>query len=194
MIPQQGFQNERALDCLLHSGGAVGLVVIVSTAWWLLAVPERAADSGGVLSARAAQLRAVHAELLELNRELDGLEARVEERSFRIPAEPRESEFLQDVMRIAAEANFTIRDYQPSQPKTQAGCPHIFIELYGAGDYRSICRFLDEVTRLPRLATVEKLDITGEPADGAYPVAITIAVYFTGRPAAGEPTGGRNHG
>ncbi len=195
MFKQQSFQNERPLDCLLHAGGAIGLVVIGSIAYWLIGAPDHApGDSAKRPSAQAGELRAVHAELLQLENDLAAVEARVQEGSRRIPPEPRESEFLKDVMRIAGEANFAIRDYQPGQPRTQVGCPHIFIELAGSGDYRSICQFLDGVSGLPRLSTIERLDIVAEPTGTTYPVSITLAVYFTGRPTSDQHNGGGNDG
>ncbi len=195
MFQRQSFHNERPLDCLLHGVGAIGLVIIGSIAYWMVAAPNRApADSARMPSAHAGELRAVHAELFQLENELAAVEARIEEGSRRIPTEPRETEFLRDVVRIADEVNFTLRDYQPSQPKAQTGCPQVLIDVYGSGDYRSICRFLDEVGRLPRLATIERLDIAAEATDAVYPVSIQIGVYFTGQPAGGEHKGGGNHG
>ena len=174
------------------------MAAIVALAYWLFALPgdQTAAEAARPEAAECeARLRAVHAELADVDRQLRAVAERVEEESRRVPNDPGEDEFLSHLLRAAKDAGLVVRDYHliPATP-VKSGCQQIAVRLSGAADYRGICRFLDSVSKATRLTTIEKLEINGADAATAYPVEVTVAVYFTGRTAADGKRGSVKNG
>lgn len=197
MFQHQGSARERSLNRLLHTAGALGAAAIIAVACWGTGAAKRGStvvQAGPDFAKHTRRLRAVHNELAELEEQLGIVEERVQEGNRRIPPEPGESQFINDILRIAGQAGFTIRDYQPVPPVSRVGCQQIRIHVLGSADYRGICQFLDEVSRLPRLTTVETLEIAASESAEPYPIAVTLAVYYTGRTANADATEGGSHG
>jgi hypothetical protein len=182
---------------LLHAVGVAGLVAIGTLAY-ALAAPSAPVGGSGVSGQRpatsGARSRGVHTELAEVEKELAATEARLQEGRRRIPVEPRETEALQELVRLAARDGLRIADYQSAPPIARTRCRQILIHLSGSGDYSSICRFLDSVSRLPRLTTIEALEISASTDASVYPIAVTLAVYFTGPTAVKAQNGGPSNG
>jgi len=195
MFNQPDLRSPWPLGLFLHAVGVLGLAAIASVAFALVGdfqgAAQATADRGSVEP--ASRLRKIRAELVQLEGQWKAAEARLQEESRRVPPEPRESEFLKDMLQVAKQTGLDLRDYQPATPVTMGGSRQLPIRLSGAADYRAICRFLDGVSRLPRLTTIEKLEISATPPGAPYPVAMTVAVYFTDQATpAGNRGGGKN--
>lgn len=194
MFRQPDLQDERWLDCLLQGAGATGFAAVLWLAWWTVAGATADASGSQPSGGRsAARLASVHAELAAIEKQSAAAALRVQEGRRRIPPEPGESDFIREIMEVAKSAGVAIKDYRPEPAVVISGCRQLPIHLSGSADYGGICRFLDRLHRMPRLATVERLEINTAAGSTAYPVAVTLGVYFTGAaPVESKKGAGKN--
>ena len=107
----------------------------------------------------------------------------------RIPDEPQEADFLAQASQLAEQVGLTLRDYRRGQVTTHASYSAMRVELICEGDYGSLCRFMDELTELPRHSTVVHLRITGDGEQNWYAAEMSLELYFAakGRMANRQP-------
>jgi len=108
--------------------------------------------------------------------------AEVEERAAtvrqRIPEQPREAEFLRNVTQIASAEGLNIRDYQRGAVTPQDDHQRLEVRLSCEGEYPSICGFLDQLAGLPRISTINKMEVSANHETGVYPFDLTVVLYF----------------
>lgn len=187
----------RWLATSVHAASVLGLVLLISVAA-RLAYPAWVGDevierlSTGEL-AEIARLDAMRGELAELDRRAGRLTKQIEAVRKRIAGQSGEEQFLSQLSELAEREQLKIREHSITPPRPFAGRWQMQLTVFGSGRYESICRFLDGITRLPRLCRVDRLDVTTAP-DGVYPVELTLAIFFTAAPVEGPVTGVADHG
>jgi len=181
----------KLLGWALHGTGLVVAVGIVNVVLLTAVAPlesKRAssldeADSLDELLSTADEVRANHRrftdQLAELRRQKQSLQRR-------IPDEPQEAEFLAQVSQLANQSGLHVSDFRPGPATARQGYGAMNVELVCEGDYASICYFLDRLATLPRLARIQYLEVSTPSRGGAYPVHMTLAIYYgnTGTAAA----------
>ena len=124
--------------------------------------------------AAGPKLRVQHA---EQTAQLESLLQRVEQVNRRVPDQPREGEFLADLSRLAEEHGVAILDFRRGQSTTTETHSLVTVTVSARGPHTGLCRLLDAIGRLPRLAELTHLEITGQAADG-YPTQMSYALYY----------------
>jgi len=182
------FENDpekklRLLGACLH---ALGLLIAAGTAvaaHALLWVPlaEEVNEAGNQHTTVQAKFDGAMEARLEHRRLLTTL-AKIERDAAalqrRIPEEPLEADFLAELTKAAQQVNLQIQNYQPGVVTVEPTCSQLEIVLSGVGSHRSICGFLDRLTRSPRLSRVLTLEIDSAADGGLYPVSMKLVIFF----------------
>ncbi|QDT69040.1 Pilus assembly protein, PilO [Planctomycetes bacterium MalM25] len=121
------------------------------------------------------ELRRQHA---ERKQQLEALLDRVELVNHRIPDEPKEGEFLSDLSRLAEEHGVTIEDFRRGATSTAGTHSMVSVSVKARGGHAGVCRLVDAVSKLPRLAELTELQIESQSDPTAYPVQLTYALYY----------------
>ena len=133
----------------------------------------------------AGDVRRQHGELLQ---RLSDLERSAEEIRHKIPDQPEESDFLEQISTAAKARGLIIENYTRGGVTTTATHSLLEIRMTGAGDFPSICGFFEEMANLSRVATVRRLSLAVPTNSDIYPLDITLTLYFGAR----TPRGGTN--
>lgn len=197
MFGQQRFADLRSMNMLLHGGGVLGLALLLSIVCWFSCSRSSGdvpADSNATSAFDPARLLAVHSKLTVAENELQVIETRLNALSRHIPAEAFERSALNDIVEVAKETGLALTNYEPAPAVARSGYRQLPIRLTGSADYRGICRFLDRIDHMTRLATIEALEIASSADAAMYPVSLTLAVYYTEPPKANVAKGGGRNG
>jgi Tfp pilus assembly protein PilO len=79
---------------------------------------------------------------------------------------------------VADQEQLKIRDYQAGMVTKHTAYSQLDVRLLGEGDYSSICGFLERIAQLPRVKTVQRMQITGSESRAVYPLDVTLTLYF----------------
>jgi Tfp pilus assembly protein PilO len=119
----------------------------------------------------------IASEHAKLRQSLADVEEKAAAIQRRVPDEPMEAEFLGQVAQAAAQAGLQVRDYRPAGSTVKSACSRLEIQLACQGSYAALCRFLDRLAALPRLARVVNLDVTGSSGADCT-MTVTLVVFF----------------
>lgn len=176
----------RTLGWMFHAGGALSLVVGILSYHFVASalIKKRHEESRQRISeldvklARGDQIRNDHR---AFTTSLTQIEDRADSMRQRIPDLPHETEFLRQVSEAAQLEGLTVLDYQRVSTTTKETHSQLEVRLNCEGDYASICGFLDRMTKLERVATVERMLVTSTPGSEVYPLDLTLVLYFGAR-------------
>lgn len=196
MYPHDPNKRLKVLGWALHGLGLAVTLLVAVLVCALVAYPvwhdvclnrDRAADLQKLLE-NAPQIRAQHA---AMQKTLADLQNDLEQLQRRIPPEPAEAEFLSQLTKAAAAAGLVIRDFRPGVVRQAADHCRLEVQLACAGSFAALCAFLDRVASLPRLARVNHLEIASARQPGAYPITLSMTVFFKldPKPQADQATG-----
>lgn len=173
----------KMLGWLLHGAGLVTLLAAGYAVYCLAHLPlakkseacaDRIAVVDGLLD-NSEEIRAAHSRfkdsLAEIRRRADALRQR-------IPDRPCETEFLEQMNEAANKEGLEIRDYRRGAVTVKDTHSQLEVHVQCVGSYPKTCRFLDRLARLPRISTVEKVTINSDSSVEAYPVDLTLRLYF----------------
>ncbi len=132
-------------------------------------------DKQRPLLKRAASVRR---QQTELSATLRGLQTRAAAVRQRIPNEPQEAEFLKQLTEIANEYHITVHDFRRGNTQQHEQYSQFTMQLKMEGSYEGICGLLDRMSRLPRIATVEKMEIRHANSAGNHPLDLTLILYY----------------
>lgn len=185
----------KVLGWLLHGGGLASLLIGGAIYHFVITglLTHHTKQNGIRIAELEEQLtssRDVRSQQQSLSDTLRELEQRAETIRQRIPDQSHEAEFLNQVAQAAQARGLTIQNYTRGDVTVTATHSQLDIRLVGAGDYASICGFLEELTRLPRVATVQQLNVTVPEASDIYPLEMLVTLYFGAR----EVSSGGSHG
>jgi Tfp pilus assembly protein PilO len=92
----------------------------------------------------------------------------------------------------AQEVGLEIRNYRRGVVLVNDSHSQLEVFVSCAGSYPQICRFFHRLARLPRISTVEKTTITSDSTAEAYPVDLTLRLYYGARQRPEAKRGVRN--
>ena len=101
----------------------------------------------------------------------------------RIPSSPRESDFLGQVCQLAERTGMHVADYHPGGIDQRENHHELEVKIATRGEYKALCRFLEQVDQIPRLSRMTHLEIVGQTGE-SLTVELTYRIYFSPTPAA----------
>lgn len=120
----------------------------------------------------------IQAKLDQATRNLDQQQQRTAQVRERIPDQPCEEEYLRSVSEAAMESGVVKLDFKLGGKTLGATFSQIDVSLECEGSYESICRFLDRLEQIPRVARVMSLELTSDSAKTLYPLTLDIRLYY----------------
>jgi Tfp pilus assembly protein PilO len=178
-----GHRELPALGWALHAAGLAGTLVLLALAGWFVAAPldaqradyESRTHKLDRLSTGRPRVERLHRELAA---ELDAVQQRKAELRRRITDGTREGEFLRQVSEAAARVGLRLVSYQPGTVSKGGTYGTMQIQLVCDGRYEGICRFLQQLDELPRLSTVERMEVSAPARGDVYSFQLTLDIYF----------------
>jgi Tfp pilus assembly protein PilO len=114
-----------------------------------------------------------------LTSHLQEIEARYAALEERVPINAEAGGFLKHISEIAGEEHLEISNYQPADVTIPGnGYAAMEVMLDAKGNYQSICRFFDRLSKIQRLSKVKDLSVSVDPLSDDYPLKATIIIYF----------------
>lgn len=166
-----------------HGVGATALVVTMFLGWYMLIRPVEAQQylalqRVGQLETTLGASDSINTEHASLCKRLGAAREQESLLQSRIPDDPSEEGFLALASELATRTGLTIKDYRLGESTKMGSCSAMDVQLIGEGDYTSICRFLDGVSKLPRLSSIRGLHIDATKSGTAYVVEISVLLYY----------------
>lgn len=166
-----------------HLLGAAAICAILGTAWALYlgfggkidTLSEKQDDERKLTQRRAV----IQAGYTNLKPKLAELRDFHKDAARRIPANAMETEYLQQVSSLANHVGLDIQDFRPGSIVILPPLQCREVQLRCAGDFNSICQFVTQLPKLPRISRITHLTIN-EPKDagGKCSVDILIQIIF----------------
>ena len=176
----------------LHGAGIAAVAVCAVAAELLVYAPIAAeaqaltqqSDQYASFLENGEAIRTRHA---ELSARLLEKETRLTQLYKQIPDTARESDFLEQLSKLAGDGELVIHKYRPRPPITKERHSEMEIELSAQGGYEGICQFLNGLGELPRVCRVSTLQISVPPSGSAdYTIELTLRIYFASAKKSGE--------
>ena len=176
----------------LHGAGIAAVVACAVAAELLVYAPIAAeseeltnqSDEYAAFLQNGDAIRTRHA---DLSARLLDKETKLTQLYKQIPDTARESDFLEQLSKLANDGELVIHKYRPRAPVTQERHSEMEIELSAQGGYEGICKFLNGLGELPRVCRVSTLQIS-VPSSGSvdYTIELTLRIYFASAKKRGE--------
>jgi Tfp pilus assembly protein PilO len=183
-MPSSHCQRElRTLGSALHAAGLLATLTLLALAAWLVVAPLDARRDdyqrrGQQLDRRLASRARIERQHAALEAELEAVQRRKAELRRRITDGAREGEFLRQISVVAAEVGLRLVSFQPGGTSQHGQYGAMQVQLACDGRYESICRFLHRLEGLPRLATVERMEVVAPARGEVYSFKLTLDIYF----------------
>ena len=124
----------------------------------------------------AEQIVSEHQRLKEMKQ---AIEDRAEIVRDRIPEQPNEGEFLRQTTSAARECGITITEYLRRGIETHDDHSRLMIHISLKGAFANLCRFVDQLERLPRISKVSRLKVGNlKGQENEYPMELTLILFF----------------
>lgn len=154
----------RTMSCILHGiGVTVASLLLVSgyiAQRYLMSQHDNAERQHLEAVTLVHNRDQIDAERARLSQLLDQAVARNKAASMRVPQEPNEIEFLEQISDIAKRVGLQIRDYRPGPNSERATYREAEIVLRAESDYDSLCGFIAALQTMPRMCRINMLNIT----------------------------------
>jgi type IV pilus assembly protein PilO len=120
------------------------------------------------------RIRAIAAELPELQAELAQLEGRLEILRNILPEQYETADLLRGVAAIAAQSNLELRDLEFKDPVPYEFYAESPIELEFDGSFHDLARFFDRIGKFARIINVDDVDINALDGEASHTVNATV--------------------
>jgi type IV pilus assembly protein PilO len=130
----------------------------------------------------ARQLPAFQAEVTDLERRLESLQAV-------LPEQKDVADILRRVQGLATQSSLTIQRFTPQAPKQQPLYAELPFKIVAEGRYHDLGAFFDRISKFPRIINVSEMSIRAKPvtdANGPTIVAECTATTFILQEAAAK--------
>lgn len=193
-------QQLKSLGWLLHGAGTLPTLVIGTVFWFGYAVPLNAEKK--IVRAeikhtadRLADGLGIREEHQTLQEQVAANQQKIDRVRQRIPDRAEEAEFLRLVTDASDHSGLEIGSYSRGKESDEPEFSQLDINIQARGSFESICRFLDCMEQIPRVAKVTSLQLHGQDksTEGGYPLTITVRLYYAVHVTASQ-TKGAHHG
>jgi Tfp pilus assembly protein PilO len=174
---------EQSIGWALHVAG-IATVALVVGAYYLFVYQQLETRKQSDLI-RIDQLRTllsksatVQQENLGLQQELTSLQASISAIRQRLPHELQQSQFANELNRVAGEVGLQVLDLNWGVPEVTPSYTQAEVQIECDGSYDSICRFLNEVGQLTRITDITQLQLESVPESRNRPFGITFVLYY----------------
>ncbi len=186
----------RLLGWALHAAGLVPTAAIIALVWFAYIVPTGTAKQAihGEIERVSKQLfmgAAVRATHRELKQQLDANRDKVALVRKRMPDRAEEDNFLRLIADASKNSGLEIKEYSRGKEYHGPDFSELDVNIRAHGSYASICRFLDYLQQIPRVAKIVSLQLKGQNS-GDYPLDMTVRLYYGVRMSESETKGGQN--
>ena len=171
------------LGWLLHGVGLTCAIALLVAYGYLVGGPL--ADHRQLCQQKVTQLEElmkkvpqVRQENAALLAELVSLQQSVDETQRRLPPELREQEFIEEVRRVASQADVEMRNSHVGSITEHQSYSQAELTFECIGSYASICRFLNEIDHFTRITEIANLQIEVGDNFHSYPLQVTFVLYF----------------
>jgi Tfp pilus assembly protein PilO len=175
--------SEQPVGWALHAAG-VATVVVVITAYYFFVYQQLETRKQSDLL-RIEQLRTllshsatVQRQNLDQQQKLQSLEDSISAIRERLPHELRQTQFSDELNRVAEEAGLQIGQLDWGEPEVTPSYTQAMVQLECDGSYDNICRFLDKVSQLTRITDISQLQLESDPGSLNRPLQVTFVLYY----------------
>lgn len=187
--------NELAiLGWMLHAAGLCSLITGAGTYWVVVYQPTAAAKIQVqqrivAVSQLLKNRDSIRQEYERLTSVLDCDRQRAAAVRQQVPDDPSEAEFLRQLSNAAAQGGVAVDDYNRGMMSEQPEFSQLDVHVDCSGTFKSICRFLEGLEKLPRVSEVVAMEMTSDGQGDQYPLHVTIRLYFGVRQTPAEAAG-----
>ncbi len=114
-----------------------------------------------------------------LTAQLDTSKKSAAELMQRIPAAPRESDFLTQICQLANRTGLEVADYHPGVIEKRENHHEKEVKVNASGEYEPLCKFLELIDHLPRLCRLTRLEIGTEEMGSKLRIEMIFRIYFS---------------
>jgi Tfp pilus assembly protein PilO len=180
-------ENLKMLGWMLHGAGLgmtlLSLAAVVLALFLPIGHELRRCKAGlAELDSQMAESLKVRREHQQVKDELVRLRTQKSLLRQRITDGASEDEFLRQVSAAAETSRLQLREYRPGDAQRDGEYGSMTIHLDGEGTHASICKFLDELARLPRLCKVQRVQVSSSNQSMTYPVSLAVEIFFAAHP------------
>lgn len=115
------------------------------------------------LTARIDKARATARQLAQFRQDVNDLQAELDKLRPMLPEEKDAADLLRRVNQLAVQSNLTIQAWRPQATETKEMHVEWPIRIQLVGTYHDLGRFLDEVSKVPRIINISNLEIDRLP-------------------------------
>jgi Tfp pilus assembly protein PilO len=164
--------------------GFAGFTIVVVVVTWLgiVGIRKKVADVEEVSSAHQSLLeqeRSLYDSSVKLEQDILVLEKTIRAIREKLPDDPDETHFLEELSQLATAAGFSIAYFRPGVVSQRKNYQEITLQLRGAGTYASVARWLHSLRDIPRILRISDLNISApSQPGGSCSVDIRIDLLF----------------
>jgi type IV pilus assembly protein PilO len=172
--------------------GVVGLVIIAGAAYFLILSPleiqvGQLRTQNESLQRELVQSRAIAAEIGRYRREVAELEVKINILKDKLPTEREMPAFYRSMSDAGIQAGLGVSLFQPRDGVIKDYYVEIPITVSAEGSYHQIGEFLERIARLPRVASLRDMKLSGQKKPGNPVRADLTLVTYTYRPVGSPP-------
>jgi Tfp pilus assembly protein PilO len=135
------------------------------------------ADANRAVLSKAQIIRAEH---VSLQQQLEESRQRLNRLEIRVPKDALESDFFGQVANLSKRQGVRIHGFRPISSAALNDYHSVRVAFDASGEYQTLCQFLDELARLPRLNHIAHLHVMPQsPQSSLLTVKIETEIYFT---------------
>jgi Tfp pilus assembly protein PilO len=103
--------------------------------------------------------------------------SRVELLHARLPKDPDETQFLQELSALADNSHLDLSEFRPGGVLDRGTHKEIDLRIRARGAYANLCRFLAELSQVPRFVRVSQLNLVA-PSDHGGDCDFDLQLYL----------------
>jgi Tfp pilus assembly protein PilO len=173
----------RRFGRVLHYSGVLATVIGMTASYSLLHAPliretARTEEKIQELALSVQNTQAIRKQHQIVSERLATAKESIATVRERVPQNMEAADFLDEVSRIAAEEEMSIKEYSNGKAVASTGYMQLEVNLSGRGSYASICSFIDRISKLKRLSKVQNLTLTASGSAAEYPLTATLIIYY----------------
>ena len=172
-------------------------LVLVGLFWYFVESPKQItlqaqAKELSEIRARVTQGQTMARQLPQFRAEVQALELRLNSLKAILPDERDAGDLLRRVQTLAVQSNLQIRNFRPMAIVTHEMHAEWPIQLQLEGNYHNLGKFLDQVSKFPRIINVGNMTLAARPepsANASMNMGVTATTFVFVEPPPAPPEG-----